>query len=74
MDKDITEMEPNDFGALRTEAPKLKLVCFNGKEAARVEEDARRLGYHTEVLPSSSGANRNNQEERLNCWKNALRP
>jgi hypoxanthine-DNA glycosylase len=74
MDKNITEMELNDFGVLEAEAPKLKLVCFNGKAAGREKEHVRRLEYHTEHLPSSSGANRINQEERLNCWRSALRP
>ncbi len=74
MDKDITEMERNDFRTLKTDAPKLKLVCFNGKEAGEAKEDVRRLGYGIEVLPSSSGANRANQEARLNRWRSALRP
>ncbi|MGA2337439.1 MAG: DNA-deoxyinosine glycosylase [Terriglobales bacterium] len=72
MDKDITESELNDFGALRTTCPQLALVCFNGQKAGESEELLRSLGYLTLVLPSSSGANRRNQAERLGCW-NAIR-
>lgn len=68
MDKDITESELNDFGALRTTCPQLALVCFNGQKAGESEQRLRSLGYVTLVLPSSSGANRRNQEERLRCW------
>jgi double-stranded uracil-DNA glycosylase len=74
MDKNITEMELNDFRALKTDAPKLKLVCFNGKEAGESEGDFHSFGYDTEVLPSTSGANRTNQERRLNRWRSAFRP
>lgn len=37
MDKDIGERELNDFSALKALAPKLRVVCFNGKEAAKSE-------------------------------------
>lgn len=68
MDEDITESELNDFRALKTTCPQLALVCFNGQKAGQSEESLRNLGYVTLVLPSSSGANRRNQEERLRCW------
>jgi hypoxanthine-DNA glycosylase len=68
MDKDISERRLNDFTTLKRIAPNLRLVCFNGKEAAHPEELLRGLGYTTRVLPSSSGANRRNQEKRLRCW------
>jgi len=71
MDNDITERQLNDFNELKRIAPALRLVCFNGKEAGASEELLRDLGYATLVLPSSSGANRKNQEERLRCWKSA---
>jgi double-stranded uracil-DNA glycosylase len=72
MDKDITESELNDFKMLTTTSPRLRLICFNGQKAGESEELLRSLGYLTLVLPSSSGANRRNQEERLRCW-NAIR-
>jgi double-stranded uracil-DNA glycosylase len=68
MDKDITEPELNDFRTLKTICPQLALVCFNGQKAGQCEEVLRGLGYVTLVLPSSSGANRRNQAERLRCW------
>ena len=68
MDKNITEQELNDFDALKTTCPQLGLVCFNGQKAGESEELLRSLGLGTLVLPSSSGANRRNQEERLRCW------
>jgi TDG/mug DNA glycosylase family protein len=72
MDKNITEREFNDFERLKTACPQLALVCLNGQKAGESEERIRRLGYVTCVLPSSSGANRRNQEERIRCW-NAIR-
>ena len=72
MDKDIGENEPNDFAILKVTAPNLWLVCFNGKEAAQAEEVLCRLGYRTKLLPSSSGANRRNQDERFRCWKSIV--
>lgn len=68
MDKNITEQELNDFDALRTTCLQIGLVCFNGQKAGESEELLRSLGYVTLILPSSSGANRRNQEERLRCW------
>ena len=72
MDKDITESELNDFKTVKTTSPRLQLICFNGQKAGESEELLRSLGYLTLVLPSSSGANRRDQQERLRCW-NAIR-
>ena len=74
MDQNISETELNDFSILKNIAPNLKLICLNGKKAAEAEEQIRTLGYKTEILPSSSGANRANQIERLRCWTECLRP
>jgi hypoxanthine-DNA glycosylase len=68
MDKNITEQQLNDFDWLKANCPQLALVCFNGHKAGESQELLRRLGYFTLVLPSSSGANRRNQAERLRCW------
>ncbi len=73
MDKDITESDVNDFKTLKTTCPALRLVCFNGQKSGTFEGHLRNLGYVTLVLPSSSGANRKNQEERLHCWTAILR-
>jgi TDG/mug DNA glycosylase family protein len=72
MDSDITEQELNDFNSLKETAPRLRLVCFNGKEAGASEKLLRDLGYLTLVLPSSSGANRGDQQGRLRRWKAGL--
>jgi len=72
LDGDITEPELNDFGILKTIAPNLRLVCFNGRKAAESEEKLRGVGYKTCVLPSSSGANRRNSAERARLWKSIL--
>jgi double-stranded uracil-DNA glycosylase len=71
MDKNITDPQLNSFSQLKLRAPKLTLVCFNGKKAGKSEGYLRRLGYVTRVLPSSSGANR--RVDRLQTWKDILR-
>jgi TDG/mug DNA glycosylase family protein len=73
MDKDITEKEPNDFSVLRSIAPKIRLVCFNGGEAAEIKESLVSLGYQTCLLPSSSPANRGYRGGRLSHWSAAIR-
>jgi double-stranded uracil-DNA glycosylase len=72
LDNDITDAELNDFTLLKTVAPRLRLVCFNGKEAAKSEDKIRALTYQTCVLPSSSSANRRDSAERLRLWKSKL--
>jgi len=72
MDRDITEKEPNDFTVLKAIAPNIRLICFNGKGAADAQEVLSRIGYQTRHLPSSSGANRRDQEGRLTHWKAAI--
>lgn len=72
LDARITDEELNDFSILKTLVPKLKLVCFNGLTAAQAEDSLKQLGYATIILPSSSGANRRRQKERLNSWSKAL--
>ena len=69
MDKDITERELNDFSTLKSLAPNIRLICFNGKEAAKANESLHSLHYRTSLLLSSSGANRTDQDRRLVRWK-----
>lgn len=73
MDKDISGERLNSFTALKSIAPNVRLVCFNGKEAGQWEQRVSRLGYRTLLLPSSSGANRRNQRNRLDRWKRIVR-
>jgi double-stranded uracil-DNA glycosylase len=72
MDSDISGQQLNDFSTLKEIAPNLRLICFNGKKAGASEKLLRDLGYLTLVLPSSSGANRRDQKDRLRHWKSSL--
>lgn len=72
LDENISGQELNDFSMLRTLAPKLRLICFNGKKAAHADTCLRQLGYDTATLPSSSGANGKSQDDRLRSWKTLL--
>lgn len=72
MDANITEQELNDFESLKNIAPNIRLICFNGRGAADAKKDLVRLGCEMRILPSSSGANRRNQEVRFACWKAAI--
>jgi hypoxanthine-DNA glycosylase len=72
MDENIGEQELNDFTLLRAIAPRLKLICINGKEARTAEDSLHGLGYKTLALLSSSGANRGRQKERLSQWKSSV--
>jgi G:T/U-mismatch repair DNA glycosylase len=47
----------------------LRLVCFNGKTAARAEPVWREAGYATLVLPSSSPAYTRPFCEKLAAWR-----
>lgn len=71
-DSEIREEELNDFSDLLERAPRLRLVCFNGKKAGQYEHLFEGRGIETRVLPSSSGANRRYSEERLSEWKSLL--
>jgi G:T/U-mismatch repair DNA glycosylase len=70
--QDITENELNDFAVLKGIAPNIRLICFNGAGAAEAEKSLVHLGYRTRLLPSSSGANRRDQDGRLIRWKAAF--
>jgi len=69
MDKNIMDKKLNDFNSLPTNYPKIRLVCFNGKEAGLSESILKNIGFKTKILPSSSGANRRNQNQRIQEWK-----
>ena len=59
----------NDLSRLDQMIPKLELVCFNGKKAGEAEYMFKEMGYMTKILPSSSGANRSNMQDRVQQWK-----
>jgi hypoxanthine-DNA glycosylase len=56
LDGAIRMAERGEISRARRAAPGLKLVCFNGKTAARALPVWREAGYATLVLPSSSPA------------------
>jgi len=71
LDSNIKNSDINDFSMLK-KLSDLRLVCFNGKEAGKSELCFRIMGYHTHVLPSSSGANRRYNEQRFEEWKDVI--
>lgn len=71
-DSNIMNTQTNDLFMLDRMAPKLELVCFNGKKAGEAEHLLKEMGYRTKILPSSSGANRRNIQDRVQQWKNLL--
>jgi hypoxanthine-DNA glycosylase len=72
-DAKIKGEEINQFSILKELAPKLRLVCFNGRKSGKYEPVLREMGYGTKILPSSSGANRRFLEKRESEWKTAFK-
>jgi hypoxanthine-DNA glycosylase len=73
LDSAIREAKPNDFASLRTHAPSLRRVCFNGKTAGRFAGVIGAAGYETLVLPSSSPANAMlSFDQKLRLWRGLL--
>lgn len=70
LDKNIINYEFNDFSTLKCALPNLEKICFNGKRAYL--SNTFFSEYEICVLPSSSGANRKNQERRISEWKKEL--
>ena len=54
---------------IRTRAPGIRLVAFNGGTAARAQRRWRDAGYATLVLPSSSPAYTRPFAEKLAAWR-----
>lgn len=71
-DAKIKNAEINQFSILKKLAPKLKLVCFNGKKAREYEPILKAMGYETKILPSSSGANRRFSRNRELEWESVF--
>jgi hypoxanthine-DNA glycosylase len=72
-DAKIKNTEINQFLILKKLAPKLKIVCFNGKKAGEYEPILKAMGYETKILPSSSGANRRFSRKREFEWESVFR-
>lgn len=71
-DNDIVFQELNDFSLLREKSPGIELICFNGKKAGEGASHLIGMGYRCLVLPSTSGANRRDQQGRLRLWQTAI--
>lgn len=72
-DSEIRYEVLNDFSLLEVIGPNIRKILFNGKtRAGKYEYLLQEKGYDTAVLPSSSGANRQNRVEREKIWKQQL--
>lgn len=72
LDSDIRLGVANDFTQLKTLAPRLERVCFNGQTAAKFRRLFADMGYAVQVLPSTSPAYTLALEKKLAAWRSAL--
>jgi hypoxanthine-DNA glycosylase len=73
LDSDIRRHRPNDFGALRALAPRLRRVIFNGSTAGKFVREFAQAGFETRIAPSSSPAHAARSfEQKLALWRTAL--
>jgi double-stranded uracil-DNA glycosylase len=72
LDSDIRLGVPNDFTQLKTLAPKLERVCFNGQTAGKFQRLLVGMGYEVQVLPSTSPAYTLSFDRKLERWQAAL--
>lgn len=72
LDSDIRLGVPNDFASLKTLAPNLKRVCFNGQTAGKFQRQLVGMGYEVLVLPSTSPAYTLAFDKKLAVWREAL--
>lgn len=71
LDSAIEAAAANDFSLLKTAAPQLRRVWFNGKTSGQFERWFRAQGYATRVLPSSSPAYTLAFARKLEAWRAA---
>jgi hypoxanthine-DNA glycosylase len=69
LDGAIRMAEHGDISRARRAAPRLALVCFNGKTAASAREAWQDAGYATLMLPSSSPAYTLPIASKLVAWR-----
>ena len=69
LDSAIRDAQRGEVNRIRTRAPGIRLVGFNGRTAARAEHKWREAGYATLVLPSSSPAYTRPFAEKLAAWR-----
>ncbi len=72
LDAAIRDASANDFNLMKTLAPRLTLVCFNGQTAGRFAPRLAALGYRTKILPSTSPAYTLAIDSKLAAWRAAL--
>jgi TDG/mug DNA glycosylase family protein len=72
MDKDMKENILNNFNNILDICPKLEKIIFNGALSFKSSNKLEFLNVELIHLPSSSGANRRNNVERFETWKNKL--
>ena len=72
LDAAIREAKPNDFSFLKTDVPRLRSICFNGKTAGGFERIVHGMGYSSVVLPSTSPAYTLPFEQKLERWRAGL--
>jgi len=73
LDSDIRRHRPNDFDRLKTLAPKLRRVIFNGATAGKFAPAFAAAGFETRVAPSTSPAHAARSfEQKLVLWRDAL--
>ncbi len=69
LDTAIRNATRADTARVRLAAPRVELVCFNGKTAARADAAWRAAGYATVALPSTSPAYTRPFAEKLAAWR-----
>jgi hypoxanthine-DNA glycosylase len=69
LDTAIREAQRGEVARIRTRAPRIQLVGFNGGTAARAAAAWRTEGYATLALPSSSPAYTRPFAEKLAAWR-----
>lgn len=73
LDSAIRDAQVNDFSQLRTLAPALGRVCFNGQASGRHAAGFEAAGYQVLLLPSSSPAHASlSFEQKLAVWRRIL--
>jgi TDG/mug DNA glycosylase family protein len=74
LDSAIREARPNDLRALRTVAPALRRICFNGRMAAKRIREVEAFGFEAMVLPSTSPAHAGMSFEQKLALRRAASP
>lgn len=72
LDSDIRAGVANDFASLKTWAPQLERICFNGQTAGKFQRMFTEMGYEVLLLPSSSPAYTVGLAKKLERWQTAL--